>query len=207
MSSDAVVELPPFMRCSNASIFFSNASNFAFEICLADFERGLLLLWNVNERREVDTVREKEDEINCWRDVSNCWRHTNEEDETVRGCLHRRSNESQSLRNFLYIAILINSHNNYSHKWNDLLFPKGCLKRIGWLESIVAFAFIGWSFVKKLGQFQSYAPTQIILPWSRVICSMQPFSAYVLSREAILSKERSKAPMKCLIIVHEERQK
>ena len=31
-----------------------------------------------------------------------------------------------------------------------------------------------------------------------------PFGAYVLSREAILSKEHSKVPMECLIIVHEE---
>ena len=66
MSADAVVELPPFRRCFNAPISFSNASNFAFEVCLADDERGLLLLRNVvKDRREGVTVREKEDETNC----------------------------------------------------------------------------------------------------------------------------------------------
>ena len=66
MPSDAVVELPPFKRCSNAPIFFSNASNFAFDSCLGDGERRLLLLRNVGtDRGEAVTVREKEDETNC----------------------------------------------------------------------------------------------------------------------------------------------
>ena len=53
MSSDAVVELPPFKRCFNAPISFSNASKFS----------GLLLLRNVvtNRGRGVKD-REKDDE-------------------------------------------------------------------------------------------------------------------------------------------------
>ena len=66
MSSDAVVELPPFKRCFNAPNFFSNALKTS----------GLLplLLRNVvtnrggdvaKERREGGTIREKEDTTNC----------------------------------------------------------------------------------------------------------------------------------------------
>ena len=68
MSSDAVVELPPFKRCSNAPISFSNASNFDVEkLLLVDDERVLLLLSEVVKgRREDVTVRgKKADEINC----------------------------------------------------------------------------------------------------------------------------------------------
>ncbi len=56
MSSDAVVELPPFKRCSNAPIFFSNASNLS----------GLLLLRNVVTNRGRDVKdREKDDEAHA----------------------------------------------------------------------------------------------------------------------------------------------
>ena len=56
MSSDAVVELPPFKRCFNAPISFSNASNLS----------GLLLLRNVVTNRGRDVKdREKDDEAHA----------------------------------------------------------------------------------------------------------------------------------------------
>ena len=57
MSSDAVVELPPFKRCFNAPVSFSNASNLS----------GLLLLRNVetNRRRDVAKDCEKDDEAHA----------------------------------------------------------------------------------------------------------------------------------------------
>ena len=57
MSSDAVVELPPFKRCFNAPISFSNASNLS----------GLLLLRKVvtNRGRHVAKYCEKDDEAHA----------------------------------------------------------------------------------------------------------------------------------------------
>ena len=60
----------------NASNFASNNSfsKFAFDSFLGDGERRLLLLRNVETvRGEGVTVREKEDETNCSRDVGVQW--------------------------------------------------------------------------------------------------------------------------------------
>ena len=68
MSSDAVVEFPPFKRCSNARIFFSNASRFAFNSCLEDGGRRLLSLRRVSINRGGDLVKhcgDDDDETNA----------------------------------------------------------------------------------------------------------------------------------------------
>ena len=68
MSSDAVVELPPFMRCSNASIFFSNAVIFSGLLLLLLLHRKVVTNRAgdvVKGRREGVTIREKEDGTNC----------------------------------------------------------------------------------------------------------------------------------------------
>ena len=74
MSSDAVVELPPFKRCFNALISFSIASTFS----------GLLLLSNVvtNRGGAVEKHCEKEDET---RTAGIC---SARDDGHVRECLH-----------------------------------------------------------------------------------------------------------------------
>ena len=61
MSSDAVVVFPPFKRCSNARIFFSNASRFAFGGCL-DGGRRLLSLRRVSIDRGGDLVKHRDDD-------------------------------------------------------------------------------------------------------------------------------------------------